>query len=148
MDITERFMKYAGDFELTLWDDDWTRVRPYFAADAVYEVQSPSFGCKLTGPDAIFTGIKKSLDGFDRKFSRRDVELTGPPEVDGDELRLTWKIVYHKDGVAPYTLCGRSAARYRDGKIVYLGDSYDANVEEQLAAWQRDNGLELDPRYT
>ena len=68
MDNLPLFMKYAADFEKTLADDDWTRLRQYFAADAVYEVKSDGFPCKLTGPDAIFKGIKKSLDGFDRKY--------------------------------------------------------------------------------
>jgi hypothetical protein len=148
MDIIQRFIAYAGDFEKTLHDDDWARVKPYFADDAVYEVKAASFGCKLTGPEAICTGIKKSLDGFDRKFDRRDIEVIGQPEVDGDEMRISWSIVYHKDGLAPYTLAGRSMARYRDGKIAYLADSYDSDVDAKFAAWQRDNGLVLNPSYT
>jgi hypothetical protein len=147
MDILQRFMAYAGDFEKTLADDDWTRVKPYFADDAVYEVKA-SFGCRLTGPNAICAGIKKSLNGFDRKFDRRDIEVLGQPEVDGDEMRVSWRVVYHKSGLAPYTLEGRSLARYRDGKIVYLSDSYGPEVDAIAAAWQRDNGLELDPSYT
>lgn len=147
MDILQRFMTYAGDFEKTLADDDWTRVKPYFADDAIYEVKA-SFGCKLIGPDAICKGIKKSLDGFDRKFDRRDIEVIGQPEVEGDEMRVAWRIVYHKNGLAPYTLEGRSMARYRDGKIAYLSDSYDSDVDSILAAWAQDNGVELDPSYT
>ena len=75
-------------------DDDWSRFRPYFADDAVYEVKSNSFGCKLTGPDAIFTGIKKSLDGFDRQFESRGIDITKGPEIDGDELRADWAVTY------------------------------------------------------
>jgi hypothetical protein len=148
MDIMQKFMAYAGDFEKTLTDDDWTRVKPHFADDAVYEVKAAPFACKLSGPDAICAGIKKSLDGFDRQFDRRDIEVIGQPEIEGDEMRIAWSIVYHKEGLAPYTLRGRSMARYRDGKIIYLADSYDPGVDENFAAWQRDNGLALDPSYT
>jgi len=147
MDILQRFIAYAGEFEKTLADDDWTRVKPFFADDAVYEVKAAPFGCKLSGPEAICAGIKKSLDGFDRKFDRRDIEVIGQPEVEGDEVRIAWSIDYHKEGLAPYTLRGRSLARYRDGKIAYLADSYDPDVDANFAAWQRDNGLELDPSY-
>src|SRR6185503_5087987 len=93
MDIMQQFLAYAGDFERTLADDDWSRLRRYFADDAVYEVKAP-FGCRLTGPTAIFAGIKKSLDGFDRKFAKRDIEVTSGPEVSADEIRMGWKVVY------------------------------------------------------
>jgi hypothetical protein len=146
MDILQPFMAYARDFERTLADDDWTRLRQYFAADAVYEVRAP-FGCRLVGPDAIFAGIKKSLDGFDRRFTRRDVEVTSGPDVAGDEMQMGWKVVYHKDGVPPFVLRGRSSVRYAGGKIAHLADSYDAEVQGEFEAWQRETGLKLDPSY-
>ena len=148
MDTMQEFLAYAGDFERTLVDDDWTRLRRYFADDAVYEVKAESFGCRLTGPTAIFAGIKKSLDGFDRKFAKRDVEVTSGPEISGDELRVGWKVVYSKDGVPPFVLRGRSIARYRDGKIVYLSDIYDPSVAGEMAAWQRESGVAIDVSYT
>jgi len=146
MDTLQAFMTYAGDFERTLADDDWTRLRGYFADDAVYEVHAP-FGCRLVGPAAIFAGIKKSLDGFDRHFDRRDVEVTSGPDVAGDELKLGWKVVYHKAGLPPFVLRGRSSARYAGGKIVHLADSYDDQVRAEFADWQRQTGLQLDPSY-
>jgi hypothetical protein len=147
MENLQRFAAYAADFEKTLADDDWSRLRPYFADDAVYTVESETFPCRLVGPDAIFRGIKKSLDGFDRKFERRDVELPGGPEVLPDGLRVAWKITYHKAGKEPYVLCGRSAAHYRDGKIAVLTDSYDAGVAADAEAWMKRNGIALDARY-
>ena len=148
MEIMQQFMAYAGDFEKTLADDDWTRLRRYFADDAVYEVKAEGFGCRLTGPPAIFAGIKKSLDGFDRKFSRRDIEVTSGPEISDDELRMGWKVVYHQDGLPPFVLRGQSSARYAGGKIVYLADSYDPSMGTEFATWQRESGVKLDPSYT
>jgi SnoaL-like protein len=148
MDIMQQFMAYAGDFERTLVDDDWTRLQRYFAADAVYEVRAESFGCRLIGPAAIFAGMKKSLDGFDRKFTKRDIEVTSGPEVSGAEMRLGWKVVYTREGLPPFTLRGQSTVRYADGKIAYLADSYDPSVAAELAAWQRETGATLDPSYT
>lgn len=148
MDIVQQFMAYAGDFEQTLHDDDWQRLRRYFADDAVYEVEADAFGCRLTGPSAIFAGIRKSLNGFDRKFSKRDIEVTSGPEVAGNELRLSWSVTYHKDGVPPFVLRGRSVARYAGDKIAYLADFYDPSVGGELAAWQRESGMAIDPSYT
>lgn len=148
MDILQQFFAYAGDFERTLVDDDWTRLRRYFADDAVYAVESRSFGCRLVGPDAIFAGMKKSLDGFDRRLDGRDVLVTDGPVVDGAEVRVAWTVTYHKAGIAPFALRGRSAARYRDGAIVQLTDSYDPEVEQELTAWQRQHGVAVDVSYT
>ena len=106
-----------------------------------------SFGCKLTGPDAIFKGIKKSLDGFDRKFEGRSVEVTNGPTSDGDTMRMSWAVTYRKEGKTPYVLRGQSAVRYRDGKIVWLADSYGPEVDGEAAAWMQKNGMTLDPSY-
>jgi ketosteroid isomerase-like protein len=147
MDNLSCFMKYAADFEKTFADDDWARLRQYFADDAVYEVKSDGFPCALTGTDAIFKGIKKSLDGFDRKFEGRELAVTKGPEVDGDTVRLAWAVTYRKAGKAPYVLRGRTEARYRAGKIAYMSDSYDASVGSEAAAWMQQNGMILDPSY-
>jgi hypothetical protein len=149
MNIMEQFITYAGDFEKTLVDDDWARLRRYFADDAVYDVKSNAFGCRLVGPTAIFAGMKKSLDGFDRHFSKRDIEVTDGPTVDGDEMRMAWAVVYSVEGQPPFTLRGRSSVRYGGDKIVYLSDVYDdAAVGADFAAWQRQTGIALDPSYT
>jgi len=147
MDNLSCFMKYAADFEKTFADDDWARLRQYFADDAVYAVKSDGFPCTLTGPDAIFKGIKKSLDGFDRKFDGRELAVTKGPEVDGDAVRLAWAVTYRKAGKSPYVLRGRTEACYRDGKIAHMADSYDASVGPEAAAWMQQNGMILDPSY-
>jgi hypothetical protein len=148
MDILQQFMAYAADFEQTLADDDWTRLRRYFADDAVYDVKSKSFGCHLVGPAAIFAGMKKSLDGFDRKFAKREVEVTSGPEISDAEMRMGWKVVYSKEGLPSFVLRGASTVRYADGKIVYLADFYDPSVETELADWRRASGVAVDPSYT
>jgi ketosteroid isomerase-like protein len=148
MDILQRFMAYAGDFEKTLADDDWTRLAGYFAEDAVYEVQGVPFNCRLVGRAAIFAGMKKSLDGFDRKFTGRDIEVTTGPDVAGDVLTAGWAVTYKKDDLAPLTVGGRSTARYRGGVIASLTDVFDPGVTTTFAAWQIENDLDLDPSYT
>jgi hypothetical protein len=147
MDTMQQFLAYAGDFERTLADDDWTRLRRYFAEDAVYEVRGASFACHLVGPTAIFAGMKKSLDGFDRRFTKRDIEVTSGPEISGDEMRMSWKVVYAKEGWPPFVLRGSSQVRYAGDLIVYLADSYDPSIEAEFDAWQRQAGVRLDPSY-
>lgn len=149
MSILQQFIAYAGDFEKTLADDDWTRLRRYFTDDAVYEVKSNVFECRLTGPTAIFADMKKSLDGFDRRFTRRDVEISDGPSVEGDEMQVGWKVVYHLDGQPSFALPGRSTVRYAGDRIAYLVDAYDdATVSADFSAWQRQTGIALDPSYS
>jgi len=147
MDTLQRFLAYAGDFEKTLADDDWSRLRQYFAPDAVYEVKAPGFPCRLVGPDAIFKGMKKSLDGFDRKFDGRSIDVTKGPEITDDGLSMSWAVTYRKAGKTPYVLRGASVVRYRDGKIAALVDSYDETVASEAAAWMQQNAMPLDPSY-
>ncbi len=148
MSIIERFVAYVADFEKTLADDDWSRLPQYFSEDAVYRVEADLFGCELTGRDNIFAGIKKSLDGFDRNFSEREIAMTEGPDVEGDEMRVSWTVTYHKNGLPDFVLRGKSLACIRDAKIVLLVDSYDERVNAEVADWMRETGVKLDPSYT
>ena len=148
MSIVERFVTYAADFEKTLADDDWSRLTPHFSSDAVYRVEADLFGCELTGPQSIFAGMKKSLDGFDRHFREREIQMTEGPDVEGDELSVAWTVTYHQDDLPDFVLRGRSRARLDDGKVALLVDSYDESVSAELASWMRETGVELDPSYT
>lgn len=147
MPTLESFLRYAADFEQTLADDDWTRLECHFADDAVYRVEGAGFDCQLEGPQAIFAGMKRSLDGFDRAFAAREIALRGEPEVEGDELRAEWTVTYHGEGWPDFVLRGRSFARLRDGRIALLVDSYDENVASEFADWSRETGVRLDPSY-
>lgn len=147
MNTLEAFLTYAAEFEKTLVDDDWKRLEPFFSEDAVYRVESNFFGCELEGPSAIFAGMKKSLDGFDRHFPSRKIDLTEGPTVDGDELRATWEITYTKEGQPDFHLRGKSMARLVNGKIELLVDSYDDAVKEETAKWMKETGVLLDASY-
>ena len=147
MSPLQRFGAYAQDFEATFKDDDWSRLTPYFASDATYEVSGEPFACSLRGPDAIFKGMKKSLDGFDRRFASREIALEGAPVVDGDTVSLAWAVTYHRAGSPPLVLRGRSSATYADGRITRLADSYDAPAIASTSAWLREHGADLDPSY-
>ena len=147
MDILEHFMAYAGDFERTLADDDWSRLEGYFCDDAVYVIEGSALACRLEGRDAIFAGIKKSLDGLDRRFDGRDIEITSGPVVDGDEMRVAWTLTYKKPGVEPLRMRGETLARYRDDRIAYLADSYDGKLDAEVAAWSERNSFPVDPSY-
>ena len=147
MNLLEQFFAYAGEFEETYADNNWERIKPYFAADAVYRVESSMFGATMVGPDAIAAGIRKSVEGFDRLFTDREIKVIGEPVVDGDEVRIAWNVHYRKDEVEPYVLRGSSTVRFRDGKIVAMTDHYDAAADAALVDWKGRNALPIDPSY-
>ena len=142
-----QFFEYAQEFEKTFVDDDWARLERYFEPDAVYEVRNVPFGCRLEGRAAIFRGIKKSLDGFDRRFATREIALEGAPEVAGDTVSLSWAVTYGRAGSPPLVLRGRSTATYADGVIARLADSYDASAIDGTTSWLKAYGRDLDPSY-
>jgi hypothetical protein len=148
MEDLPRFLAYARDFEKTLRDDDWSRLSQYFHDDAVYEVEGAPLGCRLVGRDAIFTGIKKSLDGFDRRFDGRDVAVTSGPQMDGGWLTMGWVVTYNKAGKQPFPLRGASRVSYRDGKIARLIDTYEPGMIAEGQAWMKANQMPLDMSYT
>ena len=148
MNALEKFVKYAADFEASYEDDQWERIKPYFADGAVYEVASRTFGATLRGPDEIVGGFKKSLNGFDRLFETRKIDVLGAPEVGEDEVSAEWTASYTKEGCTPLVLRGRSAVRYEGDKIIRLIDSYTEAAEIELQEWNAANDLAIDPSYT
>jgi len=145
------FMAYAAAFEESYADDDWSRIEQYFADDARYTVSGGPFACEIDGRAAVIAGLKKSLDGFDRHFDHREIELTSGPVLaesgDGHEIRMTWNVHYQKAGAPNVILPGSSVVQVLDGQIQHLTDVY---VDEELAeigAWLAAHGDGLDGSY-
>ena len=142
-----RFLEYAQAFEETFDDDDWTRLTKYLAPDAVYSVRNVPFACGIEGRDAIFRGIKKSLDTFDRRLPKRTIEVTEPPVEDGDTVRVGMAVTYQKPGAPPLVLRGRVSARYRGEIIVEMADVYEDGVSEAFERWAKEHGAGLSGSY-
>lgn len=145
MNPLSSFLDYAQAFERTYVDDDWSRLERYFAPSAAYVVTGLGADCRLDGRDAILRGLRKSVDGFDRKFPERIVEFSGTPSLRGDVVEAPWTATYRKPGVPELRLHGRSTARYEGGVIAELRD--DMGVDDAGAAWFAEHGAGLDASY-
>ena len=145
------FMDYAAAFEQTYADDDWSRLAQYFSEDACYEVLGGPLACKITGRDAIFAGIKKSIDGLDRRCSDRKLEITDGPDIcvvdDGEELKARWRVIYQYGDAPKMTLPGRTVATISNGVIVAMRDEYDDEEMQPVGAWLLEYGDGLDGSY-
>jgi hypothetical protein len=142
-----RFFEYAQDFEKTFDDDDWSRLECYFAPDAVYEVRNAPFACRIEGRSAILRGLKKSLDGFDRRLPKRSFEVTEAPKEEGQIVTVGWAATYAKPGAPPLKGRGRTTARYEGDLIVELVDEYPEGGGPEFERWIRDHAPGLDASY-
>ena len=148
MGVMETFLAYANEFETTYEDDDWQRLEKFFAADAVYEVKSSTFPCRLVGPSAVFAGIKKSLDGFDRRMDSRRIDVLAPPTVNDDSIEVKWAVTYTLGSAPPVRVEAVSTGRVADGKITHLTDAYATEAEQTLGGWLREHAPDVNPSYT
>ena len=148
---TKVFMDYAAAFEQTYVDDDWSRLQPFFAVDASYEIRGGPLACKIGGRDAIFAGLKKSIDGLDRRCTDRQIDLTAGPDAiktdDGQEVSIGWLVTYQYGDAPKMALPGRSVFTIADGVIVAMRDEYDEGEMEEVGAWMLKYGEGLDGSY-
>lgn len=147
MDVLKLFLTYAADFEITYKDDNWDRLHQYFNDQAIYEIVSPSMPCTLTSPTEIFRGIKKSLDGFDRRYDSREIAIGNDLKTDDSTLSASWSVTYIKGELPPFVLKGKSVCTFRDNKIEKLVDTFDAQNEQALMDWVTQTGFNVDPSY-
>ena len=141
------FFQYAVAFEDTYKDDNWERLRQYFADDAVYEVVGGPLACRIEGVDAIFAGMKKSLDGMDRRADRRYIDVLGSPQLDGDTISLNWRVGYDVGEAPRGEFTGRAEATVRDGVIVTLRDIYDEDDIARFGEWAAEHAPDFDGSY-
>ena len=145
------FTDYAAAFEQTYIDDDWSRLAQYFAEYASYEVCGGPLACEITGREAIFAGLRKSINGLDRRCSDRRLDLIDAPGVvatdEGHEVSVGWRVTFQYKDAPEMVLPGRSVFNIANGVIVAMRDEYkDAELEE-VGTWLQQYGEGLDGSY-
>jgi len=145
------FMDYSSAFEETYLDDDWSRLTPFFKQDARYEVRGGPMAFEIQGREAILKGLKRSIDGFDRRCDERALEITGGPHVravpGGQEVSIEWLVNYRRGESPVVCLRGRTAITVADGRITAMRDEHDDDAQAQVAAWLQRYGVDLDRSY-
>ena len=82
----EQFAAYAADFEETFADDNWERISSRFDQNIKYVVTGSPYDCELRGRDTVLAGLKRALDGFDRRFENREISANGEPTVESGRV--------------------------------------------------------------
>ena len=137
MGIEDRYRAYAAAFEESFDDDDWSRIEPYFTADAVYEGDP-----EARGREAVIAKLKGGLDGFDRKMDSRALEMQ-TPTVEGNTLKVAWTVRYRKAGAADLAISGVETAVFDGDRIKCLRDDFHADAEKAMGEWMAAHGAKL-----
>jgi ketosteroid isomerase-like protein len=141
------FTAYARAFEAAVASGEWAPVAECLAPDAVYEVRGAvPFAGVLEGRDAIVRGMRRSVDGFDRRVTRRRLEVRSIQRLDDARLHVELFAAYEKEGAPPVDFSVTSEVEVREGAVVGLTDRYDHRAGAALA-WFGAHGEGLDPRY-
>ena len=145
------FMDYAAAFEETYIDDDWSRLTPFFHEDARYEVRGGPMACEIEGREAIFKGLKKSIDGLDRQCDERVLEISDGPHVvtvpGGEEVSIGWIVSYRRGESPAIGIPGRSVFTLVEGRIAAMRDEYDEATLAPVGAWLQQYGADLEGAY-
>ncbi|TFH32288.1 MAG: nuclear transport factor 2 family protein [Myxococcales bacterium] len=125
MNEMARFFEYAMAFEETLAKDDWTLIEPYFTEDVVYEIfGGPPFAGKHEGRSAVVGFLRASVNGFDRLFAERVVEMRGEPSLRDGAVYVPWRGIYRADGLPDLAMDGVELAWFEGDRIRRLEDHY------------------------
>ncbi|MEO8549485.1 MAG: nuclear transport factor 2 family protein [Kofleriaceae bacterium] len=141
----EHFMAYAAAFEQTFKDDDWSRLAPFFTDDVTYQVSGLPAACTIHGRDAMFAGMKKSLDGFDRRMTKRRIVPTAPPSANGDTITFQGYVTYERDGAPPIDLHATLVAEFSGDRIIRMHDTFA--LDGAAMKWLGQHAGDLDGSY-
>lgn len=142
----ERYVAYATAFEEAYASDNWSILEPFFTEDAVYEFIAPApFGGKYEGRAAVLAQFKNSVNGLDRRFDSRVVDvLEGPSEKDG-AVWIRWAGTYTLAGTPDLRMEGEERAMFAGDRIRRLTDSITDAEAGRAGSYFAQHGTKLKP---
>ena len=138
--LTSRFLDYMAAYERSYADDDWTRLEPFFAEDAVHEVSGAApFGGCWRGRAAVIANLRERAEAFDRRFDERILEPRGAPVRMGDTVALPWRGIYRlgRAPSSPLAVEGTKVATFSSDRIVLLRDQMRPGSERLIRNFLR-----------
>jgi ketosteroid isomerase-like protein len=146
MNRIQRFAAYAAAFEKAVAENDWAAVEPHFTEDAVYEIFGPPpFAGRHSPRSDVLAYLRASLDGFDRRFDERELEVLEGPVERGDSVWLRWRATYRLAGAPPLAVEGEETATYRGDAILRLEDRFEPNSAAGALAYFGEHAAKLRP---
>ena len=146
MGMIDRYLAYAAAFEEAYASDNWSKLEPFFTEDAVYEFVAPApFGGKYEGRAAVLAQFKNSVNGLDRRFDSRAVEiLEGPVEKDGG-VWMRWAATYALASAPDCRMEGEERAVFAGDRIRRLEDRITDAEAGRTGTYLAQHGTKLKP---
>lgn len=142
MNIVERFNRFAADFEDSVKDDNWVRLKKHFVADATYvNVGGPE--PMVRGAEEIVCFLKGDVEAFDRRFDSRTLVGLTEPNAAGSHLSRKWRCTFKLRG-AP-DLVTEGEARYEfDGDLIRaIEEEITPESMRNFMRWMDEHGSKL-----
>lgn len=139
MGMIERFKQYATALEQAYADEDWSRLAPFFAKNAVFRSYYGA-DIEVTGRDAVVKQFREDAESFDRKFDARRVEYFDGPREERGRVFTRWKVTYRKAGAPELVLSGTEIATYIGDEITLLEGHYTPETFDEFGPWLAKHG--------
>ena len=137
--MVDRFNQYTKALEQAYHDDDWSKLAPYFAANATYRSYYGG-DIEVTGRNEILKQLRVDAESFDRKFDSRRVEYFDGPREERGGVFTMWKVTYSKKGVPDLVLVGKEIATFIGDEITLLEGHYLPETFDEFGAWLNQHG--------
>ena len=144
MGMIERYAAYAAAFEEAYESDNWSVLEPYFTQDAVYDfIAAPPLGGRHEGRATVLNDFKDAVNGFDRLFKSRKVELLeGPVEKDGG-VWVRWVATYELEDAPDLRTEGEERAFFEGDRIRLFEDRVTDEEGEKIGTYMAEHGGKL-----
>jgi len=140
VNIQERFLAYAADFEVSYENNDWSLLAQYFTEDASYD--SGDGAPIAEGREAVLQKFEGAVDGLDRKMGKREI-IPGALSTDGDTVVLEWTARYTTEGLPVLEINGTEYARFEGDRMAELRDVISDQSMATVGEWLTAHGGSL-----
>lgn len=142
----ERFLRFAQDFEVSFWSEQWGVAAAHLADDARHLVHaSGSLFADDRGRDAVIAGLRASVDGMDRRFDVRIPEVLAGPTTRKGGIWMRYALRLRRAGLPELAFEGEHVARFRDGRLVEIEETLPPGTGERVDAFLREHDAKLRP---
>jgi len=142
----ERFSGYVRDFELAYLTDDWSRLAPWFAPDAIHEIEHGGrIAVGGSGAAAVIADLRDGVLRMDRRFDVRIPEILDGPRTRPDGIHMTWRLRFHRAGLPDLALEGDHRTVFDGGRIVAIRERLAPGAAAQVEAYLTEHDAALRP---
>lgn len=147
----ERWLEHIAAFDQCTEDNSWARLEPFFTEDMRYVVTGSPYCCDIHGRDKVLKGFEKSVNGFDRKFDKRDWRAASIKLFQPSCLQAHVTGTYEIAGKPKLQFGVQGLWFFREDRICMMVDLYDISQADvvDVLEWPETYGaeMELDASY-